>query len=93
MRDRDRAIEQLQRQKRQQAKVPEPPSAAPQTPAIAVPEHPSNQTELEGSQPSVAEYNEASIAGEIEPVNPKQPVPYVRVYESYDEIEREWRSS
>lgn len=92
VRDRDSAIEQLQRQKRQQAKVPEPPSAAPQPPEIAVLEHPPNQTELEGFQSSVAEYNEASIAGAIAPVKPKQPVPYVRVYESYDEIEREWRS-
>lgn len=92
VRDRDRAIEQLQRQKRKQAKVPEPPSAAPQPPKIAVPEHPPNQSKLEGSDSSVAEYNETSIAGEIEPVQRKKPVPYVRVYESYDAIEREWRS-
>lgn len=93
VRDREVAIEKLQHQKRQKkAAAPRPLPETPQPIANSACNRQQNETELEGFQPSVAEYNEASIAGEIEPVKPKQPVPYVRVYESYDEIEREWRS-
>jgi putative transposase len=92
VRDREVAIEKLQRQKRKKTTVPQPLPEVPQPPVNSTPDRQQNQTELEGSQPCVADYNEASIEGEIEPMKPKKPVPYVRVYESYDEIEREWRS-
>jgi putative transposase len=92
VRDREVAIEKLQRQKRQKTTVPQPLPEVPQPPVNSTPDRQQNQTELEGSQPCVADYNEASIEGDIEPMKPKKPVPYVRVYESYDEIEREWRS-
>jgi putative transposase len=87
VRDRDVAIGKLQRPKRKQATVPEPPSEAPQPPAIAVPEQPPKQSELERSDAFVAEYHEASIGGEIEPMR-KKPVPYVRVYD-YEQMKRE----
>jgi putative transposase len=91
VRDRDVAIGNLQRQKRRKAMVPQCLPEPPQPPAIAVSQCQQHQSEPEGFDSSVVDYNEASIAGEIEPVKPKKPVPYVRVYESYEQIEREWR--
>jgi len=88
VRDREVAIEKLKRPKRQQATVLEPPSEAPQPPKMAIPEHSQKQCELEDSDFSVAESNEALIGGEIEPVKAKKPVPYVRVYD-YEQMRRE----
>jgi len=73
VRDRDRAIEKLQRQKRQKkAKVPQCLPKAPIPPVI----------EEQGEESS-----EASIEGEMEPVK-KKPVPYVRVRD-YEQMRRE----
>ncbi len=90
-RDRAVAIEQLQRPKRKKEKGSQYFREAPQPLAIAVPDQPQNQSALERSQSPASDDNEASTGGEIEPVK-QNPVPYVRVYESYEQIEREWRS-
>jgi putative transposase len=87
VRDRDRAIEQLQRQKRKKATVPQRPSEAPQLPALAVPELPKNEPAPVRSAASVAESNEAPIGSENEPVK-KKPVLYVRVHH-YEQMRRE----
>jgi putative transposase len=91
VRDRDSAIGQRQRQKRKKATGLQRLPEVSQPPVLAVPELPPNEAALVSSDGSVANSYEASMGDAIEPVK-KKPVPYVRVYESYDEIEREWRS-
>ncbi|SRR5579883_266486 len=92
VRDRDLAIEKRQRQQRQKkAMVLQPLPEAPKPPAIdgqGESDHSPNQSKLEGSDASVADYNEASDGGEIESVKAKKPVPYVRVRD-YEQMRRE----
>lgn len=90
VRDRDSAIEKVQRQKRKKEKGTQQCPEAVQAPAVAVAESSASQTEVAGSQSWARADKEASTGGESGPVK-KKPMPYVRVYESYAEIEREWR--
>jgi putative transposase len=100
VRDRDTAIAQLHRNKRKQTKGTQPCPAPPQPCATATSEtHPDQSA----SQPDSLDSSpiEATPAGTsaaiaptvIEPVKPKKPVPFVRVYESYEHLKRESQQS
>lgn len=92
VRDRDAAIEALQRQKKKiPTNVIEKLTSSDQSQI---------QTTSTSSQPKeqispvVAEIVEETwIEPNVEEVKPKKPVPYVRVYEDYEQIKREARQS
>jgi putative transposase len=90
VRERDEAIEKRQRQKKRQQRevIAVPPKAeaialSPPSTAAIVPCEPGVQGSTHsGSDPLIAA-----------PVKPKKPVPYVRVYEDYDQLRREAKHS
>jgi putative transposase len=91
VRERDGAIEKLQRQKRKKATVTQRLPEAPQPPAIEEhrdSEHQQSQSKPEDSDSSVAEYNGVSSEGEIELVKAKKLIPYVRVRD-HEQMRRE----
>lgn len=99
VRDRDRAIAKTQGQKRRKANAVPPPPITPQ-PSIAPTDAQANQLTLPlvasaaavpATIPPVAPCGglEESVPPKIEPVKPKKPVPFVRVYESYEHLKRE----
>jgi len=93
VRDRDVAIEKLQRQKQRKSNLIAPMQTNTQTIAKTTPER--QQCEPKSQALSTAECSteKETIAAPIppnpEPVKPKKPVPYVRVYEDYDQLRRE----
>jgi len=94
VRDRDRVIAKTQGQKRKKINSTPPPSITPQ-PTITVPDVQPDQRTLpsagppSGETPAIAPPEIVSPA--IEPVKPKKPVPFVRVYESYEHLKREFQ--
>ena len=98
VRERDEAIEKQQRQKKRQQRevVPAPPKAPvrcfadtarvthpPQSTAVILPCEPEAQ---------VSNYSDSDPPSAT-PMKPKKPVPYVRVYEDYDQLRREAKHS
>jgi putative transposase len=89
VRDRDATIETLQRQKKQKAKV------ANQSKSQVIPRVKAEAQSCEPEKQPIADPVEIETLNEIpntpspEPMKPKKAVPYVRVYEDYEQIRRE----
>jgi putative transposase len=86
VRERDEAIEKRQRQRKRQQRevVSAPPKAqSPPKPTAILPCEP----EVQESPPTDRDPPQTA------PVKPKKPVPYVRVYEDYDQLRRETNRS
>lgn len=101
VRDRDLAIERLQRQKKRQkneSNLAQPnPQVSLKTIAERQPCEPEAQVLGEAKHHPDQPTDPATVATAIspngEPEKPKKPVPYVRVYEDYDQLRREMRRS
>jgi putative transposase len=88
VRDRDATIETLQRQKKQKAKVAN--QSKPQGIPRVKKEAQSCEPEKQVVEPVEIETpKEISNTPSPEPMKPKKAVPYVRVYEDYEQIRRE----
>jgi len=88
VRDRDCAIDQVQRQHKQRKRAIANGSVIAQPQAEIEVENPSGESEASMiEQPKTI----ASLTEQVnsEPVKPKKPVPYVRVYENYEQLRRE----
>lgn len=91
VRDRDRVIDQVQRQHNQRKRAIATGSVIAQPQAEIEVEKPSGQSEpmtIEQPKPIAPLAEQANP----EPVKPKKPVPYVRVYENYEQLRREANS-
>ena len=91
VRDRDREIDQVQRQHKQRKSAIAKSSVIAQPQAEIEVEKPAGESEpLMIAQPdAIAPLIEPANLPNPEAVKPKKPVPYVRVYENYEQLRRE----
>jgi putative transposase len=91
VRDRDRVIDQVQRQHNQRKSAIAMGSLIAQRQAEIEVEKPSDQSEAAMmAQPEAsASLNDPENPPNPEAVKPRKPVPYVRVYENYEQLRRE----
>jgi putative transposase len=97
VRDRDRAIEKMQRQKQGKSELIPSIQTNSSTIAETTPEIQQREAETQilcdvESSPE-KETIAASISLNLEPEKPRKPVPYVRVYEDYEQLRRETNGS